>query len=52
MEESLILTSCTEHITRGERPHAGKELGKSTVEECHTNSGIWNGNVASVHVVK
>ena len=40
MEERLTLTSCIERIARGERPHASQELGKSTVEECHTHNGI------------
>jgi hypothetical protein len=52
VEERLTLTSCIERIARGERPHASQELGKSTVEECHTHNGIWNGNVAHMHVVK
>ena len=52
MEEPLILTSRSECTTRDEPPHAGKKLGKSTVEERHADSNIWNGNVPRMHIVK
>ena len=50
MENPRKPTGCTERITHGEPPHAGHELGKSTIEECHANSDVWNSNVARMRV--
>ena len=47
-----ILTSCTERVTCDKLPHAGKELGQSTIEQGHTDHDIWNGNVSRLYVVK
>jgi hypothetical protein len=47
-----ILTGCTERVTRDKLPHASKELGKTTIEQCHADYDIWDGNVARLYVVK
>lgn len=51
-DRTLKLTGCAKRITRDELPHASKELGESTVEECHADNDIGNGNVACLRVVK
>jgi hypothetical protein len=48
----LKLTGGTKRVTCGKLPHSSKELGKSTEEECHTDNGIRNENVARMHVEK
>ena len=45
------LTSRTERVTCDKLPHASKELGKTTVEQCHAHYDIWNCNVARMNVV-
>lgn len=47
-----ILTSCTERVTSGKLPHAGKELGKTTIEKGHADYNIRNGNAARLNIVK
>ena len=48
--EPLKLTGCAKCITRGELPHASKELGKSTEEEGHTDNNVGDGNVTRMRV--
>lgn len=52
MGEPPKLTGCTKCITRGELPHASKELGKSTEEKRHTDNDVGDGNVARMDVEK
>ena len=45
-------TSCTKAIAGSELPHAGKELGETTTEECHSNDDIGGRDATGTNIVK